>query len=165
MIVSAVILLGMAKKAENKWRQLSLLSQGKEAVRLQRAGETVNPSEMYFGSARCMATMFDMDRMMISDSEKGWFKDDQDVLVIVDTRPSKMALLIGSQPCQRFFTEIAANVIDGGAKSSQKKVVGDGFAGIIDVVEMDGSVLPIYELGKGDKDYSPYFVFEHGVDV
>ena len=160
--ICAVILLGMAKKTTNNWRQLSLLSSGSEAVRLQRPGESIQPSEMYFGSAICMSSMFDLSRMLIRDSENGWFKDDTDILVMSDHRSGKMAMLISSKPLQRYFTEIAADSIDAGAKSSQKKVTGDGYAGIIDVVELDGSTLPVYELGRGDQKRSPYFVIEKG---
>ena len=82
--ICAVILLGMAKKTTNNWRQLSLLSSGSEAVRLQRPGESIQPSEMYFGSAICMSSMFDLSRMLIRDSENGWFKDDTDILVMYE---------------------------------------------------------------------------------
>lgn len=162
VIICAVVLLGMAKKTENKWRQLSLLSAGKAAVNIQRAGEDVMPSEMYFGNAVCMGSLFDLNRMLIRENENGWIRDDADILIIVDERPSKSALMITSKPLQRFFTDIAAQAIDAGATSSEKKVLGDGFKGIIDVVELDGSTLGVFELGKGEEKYSPYFVIEKG---
>jgi hypothetical protein len=165
IIISAVVLFGMAKKTENKWRQLSLLAAGKAAVNLQRAGETIHPCEMYFASAICMASKFDLERILFSSNENGWIPDSADVLVIEDARPSKTAIMITSKPLVRFFTGIAADAIDGGAISRSEKIVGDGFAGLLEIVELDPEALPVFELGKGDKKYSPYFVIERGVDL
>jgi len=160
--MSAAVLIGMAKKTENKWRQLSLLSVGKAAVNIQRPGETVMPSEMYFGNAVCMSTLFDLDRMLLKTNENGWIPDDADVLIIEDGRPSKTALMITSKPLIRFFTDLAATAIDDGAKSSEKTVLGDGYKGVIDLVELDCDEMGVFELGKGDKKFAPYFVIERG---
>ena len=62
----------------------------------------------------------------------------------------------------RFFTGIAADAIDGGAVSRSEKIVGDGFAGLLEIVELDPEALPLFELGKGKEKYSPYFVIDHG---
>jgi len=160
----AVILFGMAKKKENKWRQLSLLSAGKAAVNLQKPGETVHPCEMYFASAIVMATKFDLERIMFSSNENGWVPDNADVLVIEDSRQSKTAMMITSKPLVRFFTGIAADAIDGGAVSRSEKVVGEGVDGLLEIVELDPEALPLFELGKGKEKYSPYFVIDHGTD-
>jgi hypothetical protein len=159
-IMSAVVLLGMAKKTENRWRQLSLMSAGKAAVNLQKPGETVLPSEMYFGSAACISTIYDLDRLLASTGENGWINDQADVLIIEDGRPSKTALMVTSKPLIRFFTGIAAKCIDEGAVSSERKVVADLIEGVIDVVQLDSGQMPIFELGKGDKKFSPYFVID-----
>lgn len=162
--MSAAVLIGAAKKKENKWRQLSLLAAGKAAVNLQRPGETIHPCEMYFASAICMAAKFDLERILFSSNENGWIPDDADVLVIEDARPSTTAMMITSKPLVRFFTGIAADAIDEGAKSTTEKIVGDGFAGTMDIVLLDSEALPVFELGKGKKKYAPYFVITHGVN-
>ena len=48
-IISAVILLGMAKKKRKQMATIIVVGGGKAAVNLQRAGEDVIPAEMYFG--------------------------------------------------------------------------------------------------------------------
>jgi len=163
--VSAVILFGMAKKTENTWRQLSLLGMGHPAVDLQKPGRTVKPAEMYFGNAVCMSTLFDLERILIRSGENGFIRDDADVLVIEDDRPEMIALLLISRPVIRLFAGVAADAIDDGAKSSIKKITGDGFSGLIDVVELDPTTLPMYELARGKKKQSPYFIIEHPEEV
>ena len=162
IIMSAVVLFGMAKKGENKWRQLSLLAAGKNAVNLQRPGETVHPAEMYFGSASCISTMFDLDRMLISSNDNGWILDTADVLIVEDARPSKTAIMLTSRPLIRFFTGLAADAIDEGAITTSKKIIANGIEGVVDVVQLDPESMPVFELGKGDKKYSPYFVINKG---
>jgi hypothetical protein len=158
IMISAVILFGMAKKTENKWRQLSLLAAGKAAVNLQRAGEDVIPAEMYFGHAICLSEQYDLNRLLMKTSDNGWITDTAEVLIIEDHRPSKTALMITSRPLIRFFTGLAADAIDNGAKTEDKKVVGDGFSGVVDYVELDGGEMDLFELHKGKEKYSPYFV-------
>jgi hypothetical protein len=160
IVMSAAVLIGAAKKKENKWRQLSLTSMGQPAVDLQTAGRTVRPAEMFFGNALCMATKYDLERMMLKTGENGFIRDDADVLVIEDVRPSHMALLLLSRPVIRLFAGIAADAIDDGASSKSEKVTGDGFTGLIEIVELDPSVLPEYELARGKGKQSPYFIIE-----
>ena len=68
--------------------------------------------------------------------------------------------MVTSKPLIRFFTGIAAKFIDEGAVSSERKVVADLIEGVIDVVQLDSGQMPIFELGKGDKKFSPYFVID-----
>ena len=163
-VMSAVVLIGAAKKKENKWRQLSLTSMGQPAVDLQEVGRTIRPAEMFFGNALCMATKYDLERMMLKTGENGFIRDDADVLVIEDVRPSHTALLLLSRPVIRLFAGIAADAIDDGATSTSEKVTGDGFTGLIEVVELDPMVLPMYELARGKGKQSPYFILERELD-